>query len=153
MSNSNVVRWGFTAEIDPLGSYVTYHDYMMLKEENDRLRAAQQATHDQLTDDQCEQFRRMPCSFNDMVRAIFGAGAAAGYVNALRAAQQAKVPAYLDIPPFLRRNPKDAPEGKEMCPCGANYIEAAQRAKVPDGDTYCPNCYCSTCSAQSSQEG
>ena len=39
MSDNKVVRWGFSAEIDPLGSYVTYHDYMMLKEDNDRLRA------------------------------------------------------------------------------------------------------------------
>jgi hypothetical protein len=28
-----------------------------------------------LTEEQCEYFRRMPCSFNDMVRAIYEAGA------------------------------------------------------------------------------
>jgi hypothetical protein len=28
-----------------------------------------------LTDEQCNEFRRMPCSFNDMVRAIYNAGA------------------------------------------------------------------------------
>lgn len=28
-----------------------------------------------LTDDECDQFRRMPGSFNDMVRAIFKSGA------------------------------------------------------------------------------
>lgn len=27
-----------------------------------------------LTDEQCDQFRRLPCSFNDMVRAIYLAG-------------------------------------------------------------------------------
>src|SRR5574343_383513 len=39
MNDTKVVRWSFSMEIDPLGSYVTYHDYMMLKEDNDRLRA------------------------------------------------------------------------------------------------------------------
>lgn len=29
---------------------------------------------DQLTDEQCEKFRRLPCSFNDMVRRIYEAG-------------------------------------------------------------------------------
>lgn len=30
-----------------------------------------------LTDDECNAFRRLPCSFNDMVRAIYAAGALA----------------------------------------------------------------------------
>lgn len=35
---------------------------------------AQAARPDELTEAQCEQFRRLPGSFNDMVRAIFRAG-------------------------------------------------------------------------------
>ena len=31
-----------------------------------------------LTDDQCDEFRRLPCSFNDMVRAIYESGYDAG---------------------------------------------------------------------------
>jgi len=27
-----------------------------------------------LTDEQCDEFRRMPCSFNDMIRAAYRAG-------------------------------------------------------------------------------
>ena len=33
---------------------------------------------DTLTDDQCDKFRRMPGTFNDMVRAIYRAGVEAG---------------------------------------------------------------------------
>lgn len=43
-----------------------------------------------LTDEQCDEFRRLPVSFNDMVRAIHKAGHAAGRKAALlRAAERA----------------------------------------------------------------
>ena len=40
-----------------------------------------------LTDDQCAEFRRLPVSFNDMVRAIYEAGRAS------------KAAEYADVPP------------------------------------------------------
>ena len=40
-----------------------------------------------LTDDQCDKFRRLPVSFNDMVRAIYEAGRAS------------KAAEYADVPP------------------------------------------------------
>jgi hypothetical protein len=35
----------------------------------------------ELTDEQCDQFRRHPGSFNDMVRAIYAAGSAASHLR------------------------------------------------------------------------
>ena len=36
-----------------------------------------------LTDEQCDEFRRLPCSFNDMVRAIYSDGYKAGMIRAV----------------------------------------------------------------------
>lgn len=43
----------------------------------------QVAITDQLTEEQCEEFRRMPGSFNEMVRAIYRAGFYKGALAAL----------------------------------------------------------------------
>jgi hypothetical protein len=45
-----------------------------MKEEDGNVRLERQVRR--LTDDECDVFRRMPLSFNDMVRAIFEAGRA-----------------------------------------------------------------------------
>jgi hypothetical protein len=45
-----------------------------MREEDDNVRLERQVRR--LTDDECDVFRRMPLSFNDMVRAIFEAGRA-----------------------------------------------------------------------------
>ncbi len=37
---SDVLRWGVSMARDPIGHFVTYHDYAMLQEECERLRAA-----------------------------------------------------------------------------------------------------------------
>jgi hypothetical protein len=39
---------------------------------------------DELSDEQCMYYRRLPCSFNDMVRAIYKAGQEAAEVRRLR---------------------------------------------------------------------
>lgn len=41
-----------------------------------------------LTDDQCAEFRRMPGSFNDMVRAIYAAGASSAPTDHIEDARQ-----------------------------------------------------------------
>lgn len=48
-----------------------------------------------LTDKQCDEFRRMPGSFNDMVRAIYAAGRKAGLEEALSALPQSGVGHYI----------------------------------------------------------
>jgi hypothetical protein len=45
-----------------------------------------------LTDEQCNEFRRLPLGFNDMVRAIYNAGADNAYERAAQACESEAMP-------------------------------------------------------------
>jgi hypothetical protein len=63
-----------------------------------------------LTDEQCNEFRRLPMSFNDMVRAIYEAG------RASKAAEYA----------YIRREARNAAleEAAKVCNLPNNFIPA-----------------------------
>lgn len=56
-----------------------------------------------LSDKQCDQFRRLPASFNDMVRAIFLVGRAYGKGHKIKDDLDAGVLSVYDIIEYLER--------------------------------------------------
>ena len=87
-----------------------------------------------LTDEQCNEFRRLPMSFNDMVRAIYEAGRAS------------KAAEYADVPPekfkalyrALKWLDDDAMQNGSCCVPQDGYLALATSLNAIDNGTYNP---------------